>query len=280
MAVSKPDFTRQFGSAKTDLTPISNSNYLQGWDFVGSTPPTKNDFTYLQNLADQRTIWLYENYNNGRLLNVRVFASTGTYTPTAGTNSIIIEAVGGGGGGGGSASTTSAQSSIGGSGGSGGYIKVRYNTVPSSASISVGVSGVGGGAAAAGGAGGSTTITGGSVSVTARGGTGGVSPVTASTFFIVEGQAAGVSTSTGTVLCYSSGQWSAIGVSVAANTGRSGTGGGSYFGTGANGVVGGPGLSPFSGYGGGGSGGVSLSGSVGYAGGAGAAGLVVIWEYA
>lgn len=61
MAVSKPDFTRQFGSAKADLTPVSNANYVQGWDFVGSTPPTKNDFTYLQNLADQRSIWLNEN---------------------------------------------------------------------------------------------------------------------------------------------------------------------------------------------------------------------------
>lgn len=62
MAVSKPDFTMQFGSAKADLKPISASNYSQGWDFVGSTPPTKNDFTYLQYLADQRAIWLFENY--------------------------------------------------------------------------------------------------------------------------------------------------------------------------------------------------------------------------
>lgn len=61
MAVPKPDFTKQFGSAKTDLKPISDSNYLQGWDFVGSTPPDKNDFTYLQHLADQRSIWLNDN---------------------------------------------------------------------------------------------------------------------------------------------------------------------------------------------------------------------------
>lgn len=38
---------------------------------------------------------------SGRLLNVQVFTSSGTYTPTVGTNTVLINGIGGGGGGGG-----------------------------------------------------------------------------------------------------------------------------------------------------------------------------------
>ncbi|EPK0247844.1 phage tail protein, partial [Serratia marcescens] len=39
--------------------------------------------------------------STGRLLNVKTFTTSGTYTPTPGTKSIIVEGVGGGGGAGG-----------------------------------------------------------------------------------------------------------------------------------------------------------------------------------
>src|SRR6266498_3931144 len=42
--------------------------------------------------------------DNARFLGVRVFTSSGTYTPTIGTTRIYVECVGGGGGGGGCAS--------------------------------------------------------------------------------------------------------------------------------------------------------------------------------
>ena len=59
------DFNKIFGSTATGgLTPISNVNYAKGWEFVGSNPPTKNDFSYLQNLSDLKSQWLYSNKLN------------------------------------------------------------------------------------------------------------------------------------------------------------------------------------------------------------------------
>ena len=56
------DFSRIYGStAAGGLTPISDVNYAKGWEFVGSNPPTKNDFSYLQNLSDLKSQWLYSN---------------------------------------------------------------------------------------------------------------------------------------------------------------------------------------------------------------------------
>lgn len=56
------DFSKIYGSTATGgLTPISDVNYAKGWEFVGATPPTKNDFSYLQNLSDLKSQWLYSN---------------------------------------------------------------------------------------------------------------------------------------------------------------------------------------------------------------------------
>ena len=56
------DFSKIYGSTATGgLTPISDVNYAKGWEFVGSIPPTKNDFSYLQNLSDLKSQWLYSN---------------------------------------------------------------------------------------------------------------------------------------------------------------------------------------------------------------------------
>lgn len=56
------DFNKIYGSTATGgLTPISDVNYAKGWEFVGSNPPTKNDFSYLQNLSDKKSQWLYSN---------------------------------------------------------------------------------------------------------------------------------------------------------------------------------------------------------------------------
>ena len=56
------DFNKIFGSTATGgLTPIGDVNYAKGWEFVGSNPPTKNDFSYLQNFSDLKSQWLYNN---------------------------------------------------------------------------------------------------------------------------------------------------------------------------------------------------------------------------
>lgn len=56
------DFNKIYGSTATGgLTPIGDVDYAKGWEFVGSNPPTKNDFSYLQNLSDLKSKWLYSN---------------------------------------------------------------------------------------------------------------------------------------------------------------------------------------------------------------------------
>lgn len=56
------DFNKIYGSTATGgLTPISDVDYAKGWEFVGSNPPTKNDFSYLQNLSDRKSQWLHSN---------------------------------------------------------------------------------------------------------------------------------------------------------------------------------------------------------------------------
>lgn len=97
----------------------------------------------------------------GRLLNVRTFTSSGTYTPTPGTKSIIAEGVGGGGGSGGSFKTQAGYYTGTGGGGAGGYFKTRLTSLPSSISISIGKGGkggVGGSSPTAGESGGQTSL--------------------------------------------------------------------------------------------------------------------------
>ena len=56
------DFDKIFGSTATGgITPIGEVNYSKGWEFVGSTPPEKAQFTYLQNLSDLKAKYLYDN---------------------------------------------------------------------------------------------------------------------------------------------------------------------------------------------------------------------------
>lgn len=55
------DFSKIYGSTATGgLTPISDVNYAKGWEFVGSNPPTKNDFSYLQQVSDLKSQYLYK----------------------------------------------------------------------------------------------------------------------------------------------------------------------------------------------------------------------------
>lgn len=79
----------------------------------------------------------------GRLINVQVFKSSGTYVPSIGAKKILIRLWGGGGGGGSSvASSTSAGS--GSSGGSGGVYGEAFIDVTGNLSVVVGAGGAGG----------------------------------------------------------------------------------------------------------------------------------------
>ena len=79
----------------------------------------------------------------GRLINTRVFTSSGTYTPTPGTKRLLVEMVGGGGAGGGAYAGGSSASSAGAGGSSGAYGKALLTSVSASISYSVGAGGAG-----------------------------------------------------------------------------------------------------------------------------------------
>ncbi|HDL7799555.1 TPA: tail fiber protein [Yersinia enterocolitica] len=91
----------------------------------------------------QANIGLTPSKFSGRLLNTQTFAATGTYTPTAGTGYIIVEAVGGGGASGAISATSASQNAITSVGSPGAYAKVLYTSVPSTASVVIGSGGVG-----------------------------------------------------------------------------------------------------------------------------------------
>lgn len=95
----------------------------------------------------------------GRLLNVKTITTSGTYTPTAGTKSIIVEAIGGGGASGNLTATGATTNAVSAAGSNGAYAKARYTSGFSSVSVTIGAGGtVAGGGAGSGGDGGATSF--------------------------------------------------------------------------------------------------------------------------
>ncbi|WP_157654002.1 hypothetical protein [Burkholderia ubonensis] len=208
-------------------------------------------------------------YPTGTLIGVRVFTSSTTYTPTAGTNSVIVEIQGGGGAGGGAAATGAGQFSCGSGGAAGGYIRHRMTSGFSGATITIGAAGVGA-SGAAGGAGGNTSFAG----ITANGGAGGAAngPATSA----ATAPSAGGAASGGNIINSNGapGFWSVGNATLA------------YGGIGANSMLGAGGIEvangaggAASGYGGGGGGSVIGASSGAQTGGAGSQGVVMVWEY-
>lgn len=282
------DFDKIYGSAATGgLTPISDVNYAKGWEFVGANPPTKNDFSYLQNLSDMKAQWLYNN-NYGRLLNCQVFTQSGPYTPTPGTKTIIVEAVGAGGGGGGCAANTTSQASGGEGGGAGAYAISKFTSGFSGVTVNIGIGGAAGTAGGSpapgnpnwGGDGGATTF-GGLLSVS--GGKGGKAGGSSLLVSIGSSPTDNSGTVTGANIYYRYGEPGEVAILARSNnnTGSiSGRGGSSKFGyPGGRISIQGPGQAA-QGHGAGGGGGLSVSAGSAQAGGAGADGMVIVWEYA
>ncbi len=263
------DFSKIYGSTATGgLTPISDVNYAKGWEFVGANPPTKNDFSYLQNLSDQKSKWLYDN-NLGRLIAVKTFNSSGTYTPTAGTKSILVQVQGGGGAGGNATSGTGTSATVGTGGGAGGFAVSYLTTVPSSASVVVGSGGVSS-------SGGNSSFDG---TIIANGGAVGANnAISGGASFTGHARSGIGGTATGGNLYNSKGGAGSPAI-ITQGIPSGGNGGasqlsGSELGGGASGAAGSTGL-----LGAGGSGASQPTGVGGFGGGAGGAGLVIVWEY-
>lgn len=213
----------------------------------------------------------------GRLLNVQIFTSSGTYTPTAGTKSVIVEVQAGGGGGGGVGGSSSTTVSAGTGGGGGGYGKSKLTVAAATGQVVT----VGGG-----GAGGNLTPTGGTAGgassfgslITCSGGSGGNGQNQATPPFTSTGVTGG--TSTGGNICNVRGEASAHGVCVSASSVTSGSAGGSVLGSGGFSPAN-NGITPQAGQGYGGGGGSSYTNNLsGFSGAAGAPGIVIVWEYA
>ncbi|MBN5207756.1 phage tail protein [Serratia marcescens] len=219
----------------------------------------------------------------GRLLNIKTFTSSGTYTPTPGTQYVIVEAVGGGGGGGGCATPSSGTVSAAAGGNSGTYGKGKY-TINGNVAVTVGTGGAGGIAsdttsgATIGEAGGDTKF---GTLLTCPGGNSGL----ASNSFQIPNICQSIPPKTlqptganiASIDGESGGNGFALGAGISGKGGSNplGSGGASVGASGSNSVKGNDG----SGYGSGGSGAFAGPSAQGKNGGNGAPGLVIVWEF-
>ncbi|WP_217647955.1 glycine-rich domain-containing protein, partial [Citrobacter freundii] len=214
----------------------------------------------------------------GRLINVRVITASGTYTPSAGTKSVVAEIQGGGGAGGGSLGSVPTQASAGTGGNAGAYILHRFTTPPSGITVTIGAGGMGV-PGANGNPGGNTSFG----SLTAPGGAGGIyyAPQTPPLFSFNNSSSV---TPTGGNLVNKAGQRGDPATVTSPLYGGSGDGGESLLGGGGDGrgvVAVSSNGNTATGYGAGGGGATSGGGSGGNAsGGNGAPGVVIVWEYA
>ncbi|WP_194761238.1 glycine-rich domain-containing protein [Pantoea ananatis] len=235
-----------------------------------------NPATILANLKSGMTA-----LTPGRLINVQILTSSGTYVPSSGTKKIIVEVIGGGGGSGGLGGTGTNQVVISAGGGSGTYARVLISN-PTQTSVTVGTGGAGGLGqnGATGGRGGNSVF---GTFVTVEGGFGssvGLSKAMPA-FGIPTSGSPQLTYANCTLLSFSYGGAGTPGFVTANGDAVAGAGGTSFFGLGGDGNgskgTGRPGISPGSG-----GGGVCVSdSSYGQTttGARGADGICVIWEY-
>jgi hypothetical protein len=213
-------------------------------------------------------------------LNVQVFTSSGTYTPTNGATKILVKAVGGGGGGGGAAVTTGSQTAAGQGGGAGAYAEVYIPSGITAQTVTIGAGGSAGVAGTTNGSAGGTTSFGALISC--PGGTGAQS-AGATTPPQVYGTPSSSSppTVTGNAigLILASGPGGFSGITMAVSDLVSGAGAGSPFGAGGSAATTNNPGNVGKGYGSGGSG-ASATGTGGpFNGGVGNGGCIVVYEY-
>ncbi|CAH3424817.1 hypothetical protein AI2642V1_1547 [Citrobacter freundii] len=210
----------------------------------------------------------------GRLINVRVITASGTYTPSAGTKSVVVEVQGGGGAGGAAGLVSGGNIAMGGGGAAGAYARSRLVTGFSGVQITIGAGGKGKKPDYTGMNGGNTSFG----TITAAGGTGGAAIGAAPPFIIT---AVGGAVASGGSIVSIKGASSLTGIALSASNASSGPGGSSPLGVG-----GGPRSATIagddaSGFGSGGSGALNLPGATGdLLGGDGSDGVVIVWEYA
>lgn len=159
-------------------------NNIQNGQQVDATP-VMADFNFIVNQVNANATPL-GTISSGALLNVRVITSTQVYTPTVGTNSVIVDLQGAGGAGGGAQVTGAGQYSLGLGGGAGGRTISRLTSAFSGVTVTIGLGGAG--STGSGGSGGVSTF---GAILTANGGQGGQVLGANSTGFQLAGGAGG-----------------------------------------------------------------------------------------
>ncbi|EMB3666232.1 phage tail protein [Escherichia coli] len=247
-----PNFATTMLNALAGKQPLDNTlTNLSGKDVAGL-------LTYL-GLGDT-------NGYVGRLVNTRVFTSSGTYTPTPGTKRIRVTITGGGGGGGGCKAASSNETFFGAGGGAGGTIISTMTLTENSYPVVIGAGGGGGVGASVGYKGGDSSFS----SLIAPGGEGAGKPGITNT----NGGYGGVPNIGDIRITGGDG-----GDGQSGNIGVSGKGGASYWGGGGRAGAGGGVSGKAYGSGGGGAYDAGYSGT-NMTGGKGAAGICIIEEFA
>lgn len=223
---------------------------------------------------------------SGRLVNVKTFTASGTYTPSAGVKFIVAEVLGGGGGGGSNAATPSAGAAAGAGGASGAYAICRDdNRGPLPVVIGAGGSGA---APAVNGASGNPGGTSSIGAVTAPGGRGGPAGVAFNVFPTGGNVANGSDAPDGVIIVGTPGAPGSYGILYSDANAMGGGGANSIYGAGGVALTINAGASGTAsgahaqGHGAGGGGAVSVhaASAASSPGGNGSPGIVIVWEYA
>ncbi|MGX9966059.1 glycine-rich domain-containing protein [Roseomonas sp. F4] len=259
----------------------NNATILTPWAFhqvveelraiivAGGGTPDKSSVTQVRdNLANL--------YKPGRLIGVQVFSASGTYTPSAGTASVVVEAVGGGGGGGGAVISGSGNCAAALPGNAGAYGKGRYTSSFSGVTVTIGAGGTGG-TGASGGNGGTTSF--GALLSCPGGPGGGPGAAEAGSASGGNGNTSGLPSGANVVGAVGGLGGPTFGFSTG-QVAFAGAGGSSHFGSGGVGasanLTGGNAQTPGSG----GAGSFGQENSATLTGGNGAVGRVIVWEFA
>ncbi len=282
---------------------IDEAQWRAGWSFIGSTPPSVEQFNKVHQVQDEKTNYLYAQmaaiftaagetpsagdltslrdaiallYGGGRLIGTRVITATSVYTPTAGTSKIRVRMCGSGSSGNGTPATGAGLMTACSGGGAGSYAEAIYTTGFSGVTVTVPAGGVG----VANGVGTGSAASFGALLTCPGGGSGGIKQIGTSTVAAQSDQGGGGTLPTGSGIIYAvRGQNGFPGVLYGTAGESFGGGGGSGpMGTGAGNTtsVG----AAASGYGAGGSGATSRAGDPARAGGNGSPAICIIEEFA
>lgn len=80
--MTKPDFDKIFASGGTTL-PLTDSQFLQGFEYLGENPPTKEEFNWLFQQLCLKMQWLNQNAGFGRWQADHTYAVGEICTPSA-----------------------------------------------------------------------------------------------------------------------------------------------------------------------------------------------------